>query len=86
MKVKVFPRFNAKLSKQIHFIALDKPSAAIRFRRDVLSVVRKLSLMPYKNRTSIFFEEDSFRDLIFKGYIIIYNINEVKVKLKSLNL
>ena len=31
--------------------------------------------MPLKSRKSIFFEKDEIRDLIFKGYIIVYRIN-----------
>lgn len=31
--------------------------------------------MPLKNRKSIFFERDEIRDLVFKGYIIVYRIN-----------
>ena len=31
--------------------------------------------MPYANRKSIFFDREDIRDLIFKGYIIVYKIN-----------
>lgn len=32
--------------------------------------------MPYSNRKSIFYEHDDIRNLIFKGYIIIYRIKK----------
>ncbi|MCB9203139.1 MAG: hypothetical protein H6604_08855 [Flavobacteriales bacterium] len=32
--------------------------------------------MPFKCRKSIFFEDEYIRDLIIKGYIVVYRINE----------
>ncbi len=34
--------------------------------------------MPYSNRKSIFFEDVEIRDLVFKGYVIVYRINKTK--------
>jgi hypothetical protein len=31
--------------------------------------------MPYKNRKSIYFDRDDIRDLIYKGYTVVYKIN-----------
>ena len=36
--------------------------------------------MPYKNKKSIYFDDSNIRDLIFKGYTIVYRIKpEMKV-------
>ncbi len=32
--------------------------------------------MPFKFRQSIYFEDESIRDLIFKGYTVAYKIEE----------
>jgi len=32
--------------------------------------------MPYKHRKSIFFNREDIRDLIFKGYVIVYKVDE----------
>ena len=32
--------------------------------------------MPYAKRKSIYFDNDKIRDIIFKGYTIVYRINE----------
>lgn len=32
--------------------------------------------MPLKNRKSIFFDKDNIRDLVFKGYIVIYIVKK----------
>jgi mRNA-degrading endonuclease RelE of RelBE toxin-antitoxin system len=34
--------------------------------------------MPYKCRKSIYFNDDTKRDLIYKGYTIVYKIDEDK--------
>ena len=34
--------------------------------------------MPYKCRKSIYFTKENIRDLIFKGYTIVYKIDELK--------
>jgi hypothetical protein len=31
--------------------------------------------MPYRNRKSIFFDREDIRDLIIKGYVIVYKVN-----------
>ncbi|KGO92341.1 type II toxin-antitoxin system RelE/ParE family toxin [Flavobacterium subsaxonicum] len=74
MKIKILQGFSSKFNKQLNYIALDKPAAARKFRNDVLLEIEDIIKMPYKNRRSIYFADDNIRDLIFKGYIIIYRI------------
>jgi len=31
--------------------------------------------MPYRNRKSIFFDRNDIRELVFKGYLIVYKVN-----------
>jgi len=75
MKVKITKSFRDKLNRQIKYIAKDKPLAARKFKTDLLSEVQKISEMPYKNRKSIFFNRNDIRDLVFKGYLIVYKVN-----------
>lgn len=76
MKVKIAEIFNKKFLNQLEYISNDKPGAARKFKTDIFNKLKELPSMPYKNRKSIFYEEDNIRDLIFKGYIIIYKIKE----------
>ena len=39
-----------------------------------------LSQFPYKNKQSIFFDDQNIRDLIFKGYIIVYRVKESEIE------
>ncbi len=75
MKIKVLKSFRDKLNHQIEFIAKDKPGAARKFKTEILRRIKEIPQMPLKNRKSIFFERDEIRDLVFKGYIIVYRIN-----------
>ncbi len=82
MKVRVTKSFRDKLNEQINFIAQDKPAAARKFKSEVLDRIRELSHMPYKNRKSIYFDKDEIRDLIYKGYVVVYKINESKKQIE----
>ena len=75
MKLKITEGFRDKLNAQITFIAQDKPSAARKFKNDLLEKLRELPTMPFKYRRSIFFDRDEIRDLVFKGYVIVYRVN-----------
>ena len=32
--------------------------------------------MPYRCRESIYFEDMNYRDLVFKGYVVVYKIQK----------
>ena len=34
--------------------------------------------MPFKFRQSIYFQDENIRDLIFKGYTIVYRVDAIK--------
>lgn len=76
MKLKITEAFKTKLIHQIDFIAQDKPAAAQKFKDDVITQIQRLISMPFSNRKSIFFNNENIRDLVFKGYVIVYKIDE----------
>ena len=80
MKISVLKSFSDKFNRQLQYISADKPAVAKKFRKDAIDLIKKISDFPYKNRKSIFFENDKIRDLIFKGYIIVYRINETDIE------
>jgi len=79
MKIKLSESFVKQLSRQVAFIASDNPQAARKFKSDVLIEIKAIPRFPFKNRKSIFFEKENFRDLIFKGYVITYEISEKEI-------
>lgn len=78
MRIKLTSSFRNSLNSQIRFIAQDKPKAARKFKNDLLTRIRKIPQMPYSNRKSIFFEDEEIRDMVFKGYVVVYRINTDK--------
>lgn len=84
MNVKILPSFIAKLQFVLEKIAEDKTSAAHTFRREILRECYSLSDFPYRCRRSIHYNDDNIRDLIFKGYTIIYKIKDDEIKVFAL--
>ena len=63
------------------FIAEDKLSAARKFRKELLERIKEIPSNPYRFRKSIYFENVLIRDLIFKGYTIVFRINEDQIEI-----
>jgi plasmid stabilization system protein ParE len=76
MKIKITKGFRDKLNAQVDYIAKDKPVAARKFKNDVVNKIKNIPTMPFGNRKSIFFDRDDIRDLVFKGYVIVYKVNQ----------
>ena len=76
MRLKILISFKDKLNDQVEFIARDKLSAARKFKSEIIGRIKEIPQMPFKHRKSIFFDRDDIRDLIYKGYIVVYKINE----------
>ncbi len=75
MKLRILASFGDKLNDQVEYIAKDKPVAARKFKSEVIKRIKGIPKMPYANRKSIFFDREDIRDLVFKGYVIVYKIN-----------
>ena len=75
MKISILESFSDKLNDQVNYIAEDKPAAAKKFKSDILKRIREIPEMPFANRKSIFFDRDDIRDLIFKGYAVVYKVD-----------
>lgn len=74
MQIKILSSFANKLANQLEFIANDKPQAARKFKKDVLTKIRTTVSMPYKYKKSIYFDDENIRDIIIKGYCLVYRI------------
>jgi len=66
------------LQKIITYISKDSKKRAFDFKHNIDKAVNDLIYMPYKCRQSIYFEDEHKRDLIIKGYTIVYKIDELK--------
>ena len=59
----------------LQYIAKDKISASKTFQKDLDRQIKELPHFPYKYRQSIYFDDENIRDLIFKKYTILYEVN-----------
>lgn len=75
MKVIYKDTFVNRLENQLDFIAKDNPNAAKKFQRDLLLRIKEIPKNPLSFRKSIYFDDAGIRDLIFKGYTIVFRIN-----------
>ncbi len=80
MKIVFKDTFLNRLSDQVKFIAKDSPNRARKFKNQLLTEIKKISNFPLKHRKSIYFEDQNIRDLIFKGYTVVYRIKEKKIE------
>jgi len=79
MKIIRSRKFLNKLKNILAYIAKDKISAAKQFRKDLNEKIKNLIYFPYKYRKSYYFNDENIRDMVFKGYTIIYKIDKNKI-------
>lgn len=84
MKIEFDPEFMAALIEQIRIIAEDKPSAAREFRQALIAQCKSLIDMPYRCRKSIYYDDEHLRDLVFRGYVIVYMIQKESIVITAL--
>ena len=75
MQIKLDDKFEINFNSILEYIAQDKISASKKFRQDLFRQIKNLPNLPYKFRKSIYFNNDNIRDMIFKGYTIVYEID-----------
>ena len=78
MKIELLGPFKNDLKDQTDFIARDKPQAARKFKVNILKQVAKLGNNPMLHRRSIYFDDECYRDMVFKGYKVIFKIDKPK--------
>ncbi|WP_442765587.1 type II toxin-antitoxin system RelE/ParE family toxin [Sulfurospirillum cavolei] len=84
MRVEFKESFVKRFEAQLRFIANDSPQNAQKFKNELLKQIASLTLHPLKCRKSIYFDDESIRDLVYKGYTIVYLIDEDKIEIFGL--
>jgi len=75
-----------ELKKILSFIALDSVNRAKAFKKQLDIRVDNLIHFPYKYRQSIHHENENVRDLIYKGYTIVYRINQKSESIEVIDI
>ena len=81
MKLIYSPNFRYRLLKITNYIAKDKIGASQEFKKGLKSYLEKLSLFPYMGQSSRFYTHQTVRELVYKGYTIIYEIEPDAIKI-----
>lgn len=76
MVIEYKPKFERELKIIFDFIAKDSLSRAREFRNELITKIEHTAQMPFICRKSINFNDENIRDLIFKGYVIPYLIDD----------
>jgi len=77
MKIIYQTKFVDAFKDILDFIALDSKNSAIKFRNDVKDKIENIHHMPFKYKQSLYFENENIRELTFKGYVIVYEIDKI---------
>lgn len=81
MKILLKDTFIDRLANQLDFISLDSPKRAGKFKSDLLSRIKEIPANPFRYRKSIYFNDDNIRDLVYKGYTVVFRINENTIEI-----
>ncbi len=84
MKVVFKETFLYRLEGQIDYISIDSPARARKFKSDLFRRIKEIPQNPYRYRKSIYFDDETLRDLIFKGYTIVFRITEENIEVFGL--
>ncbi len=76
MRIRYKASFQERLNRQLIYIAKDSPANARKFRDALKQRIESVRDNPYKCRQSIYFNDKIIRDLIFKGYVMVYKIRD----------
>jgi len=79
-------KYQIRLLSILQHIAKDKVSASRNFQKELDKSLRNIPSFPYKHRQSIYFDDKSVRDLIYKKYTINYEINLDTNSIEILNI
>lgn len=74
MRIIISERFYNKLENQVEYIARDKKSEAIKFKKNILLEIGKIPSRKFSYRKSDFFDDENIREMIFMGYRIVFEI------------
>jgi len=77
-------RYKVELRDITLNIKKDKPQASVKFAKDLKKQVNNISNMPKQYRKSAYYQDENIRDMVFRGYTIIYEIYEDTIELQTI--
>jgi len=84
MKIIYKETFVVRLEKQLKYISENSPKSAKKLKTEFIQRIKTIPDNPYLFKKSIYFENDSVRDLIHKGFTIVFRINKNQIEIFGL--
>ena len=85
-KITFSKRFLQELDEILGFIATSSPSQAATFQSKLFAKISSLDTMPYRCRKNFVANDESIRDFIFKGYVVVFGVNEKALRIEILGI
>ncbi len=86
MIIKLSAQFHQELDDIVGFIAVNNAIQAIKFYNNIISAIGKTTDHPLSFRKSSLFNNENIRELIFKGYVVAFEINTAADKIIILGI
>lgn len=84
MRLVLEESFLDRLERQLDFIALDSPARARKFGTALMKAVRQIPENPMHCRKSIYFDDPNIRDMVFRGYTVVFRIKDEAIEVFGL--
>ncbi len=81
MKIIYKDTFVARLEKQLKYLSENSPKSARKLKTELIKRIKEIPENPYLFRKSIYFENELARYLIYKGYTVVFRINENQIEI-----
>ncbi len=75
MEIVYHPRFEKRLVDILDYIAQDKISASVNFATELEQHILQIPSNPYQYRKSLYFDDEQIRDMTYKKFTIVYEVD-----------
>jgi len=75
MRIIYNPIFENELLHIVNRIAEDKPNASIKFALELEKSILDIPIFPFKYKPSSYFDDKNIRDMTYKRYTVVYEVN-----------
>ena len=86
MKILRKEEYKTLLKIILKFISIDSKNRALAFKNQLDKKINNLDNFPFKFRQSRLHDDENVRDMTFKGYSIIYFVEEDKDRLTVIDI
>lgn len=84
MSIITTDEFEMRLSKIVSFIAIHSVNVARNFYKELYAKIAKIPQMPYNYRKNELMGDENIRDMIYKGYVVVFKITAESIIILSI--